>query len=329
MDVHGAIAGLAAAVEVRSAVVVEHQVPHHHGAAVAVDGSQDDMFHVVEQALLQVTTVVPGADAGLTEDELLLGSLLANIVELGLRAPVVVIGCTHHELRAGKAFAEGGVDVDGVIGLTVHIVVVVVVVEDVDLGLQPGLLEGTRHALHQRGFLFPGHVGGGAVAVVQGFVLRAHSIDGDALLLHGFDKADKVLGVGLAIVGIQMAVGPAVVGFHARQVVHLHPFRTGPGGGNHLHLRVDAQDLLQNRYHVVGLVALQGEVGNALLVAEGVFSAREVVAANRHPDVAGPVAVGVGESLAQEGLAGGGLHVEQIVAGGVGDGIAEAVDALA
>ena len=81
-DIHRSIAGGASAIQIGSAPSVEHQVPHHHGPAIAGSCGEHQIVHVSQQAGTQVAAVVPGAYAGFREDELLRGSLIVDVCQL-------------------------------------------------------------------------------------------------------------------------------------------------------------------------------------------------------------------------------------------------------
>ena len=178
------------------------------------------------------------------------------------------------------------------------------------------------------GFFLPRHIERGAVALVERFVLRAYRIDADAVLLHGLDEFHKIERVVVVAVGIEMAVGPVIVGLPRFQTFHLHPPRACPRRGDYLEAGIDGDDLTEHWYHIAELVAVQREMLQARLVAETVLGAREVAAADGDAGVTDTVAVGRGIGAAEEGLAVRRAHAKQVVATAVGDGEAEAVHRL-
>ena len=328
IDVDGTEAGLATTVEVGTHVGVEHEVPDDDGLAHAVDRTQGHILHIGHQAGSEVATVVPGADGALGEDQRLLGSLRIDVDELVACSAVVMIGCACHQFRAFVILAEGVVDLHRIVVLIAHVVVVVVVVEDVDLRLQAGTLEGTGHALHQLSLFGPRHVARGAVGMVQRLVLGSHSMDADAFALESLDELDEILGVGVVVQGAEVTIGPRVVGTHVGQIVDLHPLGGSPGAADDLEVGIDGKDLLEDGDHVVDLIVEEGEMLEALHVAQRILGARKVVAADRDAAVAHAVARSGREGARQEVVAVLGRHLQKVVARRIGDAVAESVNRL-
>ena len=213
-----------------------------------------------------------------------------DVGQFGIVASIVVVGSTHHQFRTLKLIAKRIVYLHGIVLLILHIIIVIVVVEEVYLGLQPVLLEGCGQFCHEGSLFLPRHVERGAVAGVEGLILRTDSIDVDALLLHGSDELHEILCIVLAIVGVQMSVCPGVMRLFAVDVCHLHPLRTSPGSSDDLHVRIDGKNLFQHRNHVLCLVCVKTEVLKSFFVTERIFCRREVIASDADTGIAHAIA---------------------------------------
>ena len=144
-------------------------------------------------------------------------------------------------------------------------------IEEVYLGADTILLEGRSQLGYEWRFLLPRHVERCAVGLVERLVLRRNGIDIDALLLHGSNELNEVLGIVLTIVRIQVTVGPRVERLLGVDIRNLHPFRTSPRSSDNLHVGIDSQNLLQNRDDILSLVAVETEVIESRLVAERIL----------------------------------------------------------
>ena len=129
---------------------------------------------------------------------------------------------------------------------------VAVVVEQEDVRSDSLLLELRAQTVPDEDLLVfraPGH--GGRVPRVQRLVLDGQGIDPDSLFPHFHDIPGQVA-------GIHVVAFPAQ--FRTTYVIFfLHPGRCGPGRGHHPDVRMDGQDLLHHRHHVLQVLR-QGEM---------------------------------------------------------------------
>ena len=130
-----------------------------------------------------------------------------------------------------------------------------------------------------------------------------------------------------------MTVGPRHVRLSGREVVHLHPLRTGPRRSDDLEVRIDGEDLLDDRNDVVFLITLQRKVLEQIIVgtfrvAERVLSAREVVASKGDAGIAHTVSIFRAVGLFEESLTVGGTHLQQVIARRIGECEAKSVHRL-
>ena len=147
--------------------------------------------------------------------------------------------------------------------------------------------------------------------------------------LHCLYELNEITRIGFVIFRTEPAAVPCV----AVGIRILHPDRTGPGRGHDFQVGIDGQDFLQNRNHIVQLVALEGEILNivalgALDVAQRIVPACEIAGSDTDADIRHAVAVGGRECAAQQRLAGSLRHLQQVIACRVGQRVAEAVDPL-
>ena len=150
---HDSEAGGAAARPVRTAVLVQHQVPQGNSLAVVLHGLEEDALEVVDEAGFEL--VVPGAYGCLGEVNLLLRSGGMYAAQGAHGAAVVVPGGTGYKPGCLRIV----VDIQRVVLLAGHIVVIVVVVEHQDFGVDAGLLEcRTEGCLDEVALLLPGHI---------------------------------------------------------------------------------------------------------------------------------------------------------------------------
>ena len=190
-----------------------------------------------------------------------------------------MIGCTYNKFLTLKfSIFIQLVDFGGIMQLTLLAVVIVIVIEKINLCREACLLEGGSHTLHEARLLVPWHIQRGTVAGVQRLILRTHRVDVDALGTHRLDKLDEVVGIGLVVTGREMAIGPTVMGREVAEAVDLHPPWTGPGSSDDFQVGIDGKNLLQHGYHIVGLVGIESEmleqvVLRSLLITERVFGA--------------------------------------------------------
>ena len=268
--------------------------------------------------------VIPGADGRFREPDALFGGRLVDLVQFGDAPAVVVPGGAGRILGGGRV----GVDVQWIVPLVGLVVVVVVVVEEHDLRLQAGLLESRADDLQEIALVFPGHVQGHRVAVVQGLVLERYAQHFIPPLLHFLDPLHEIVGIVGVIFRIQAAGGPAVERVSVPLDIHLHPARAAPRGADDLHGRVDLVDLVQDREQERLLALMDGEVRHPLLVAPGVLVHREVRAADADADQRGAGARRGAEQFGQELRTVFLAHFQEVVAGSLGDGEAEAVHRL-
>src|SRR5690606_24747057 len=173
-----------------------------------VDSAEGHLLHVIHQACSQVAAIVPRANGRFGKDQLLIGALLTDIQELLAVATVVVVGCPRHHGRDGFIV----VNLDGIIRLIGHVVVVVVVVEHVYFGAQTGTPQAGAKALFDESLLLlPSHKQGGRVAAVQRFVLRGHRVDGNAFSLQRLYPLYEIQAIVRIVVRVQVTAGPFVV----------------------------------------------------------------------------------------------------------------------
>ena len=175
--------------------------------------------------------------------------------------------------------------------------------------------------------MVPRHIERCRVAVVEGLVLGTHGVDGEAFGLHILDPLNEVGGIVLVVCGIEAAAGPLIVGSVAIDC-KFHPFGTGPGGGNDLHIGVDGVDLAQDGQQVALVELGELPILNAGGVAAGVLLEREVGAADGDADEGVVHTLHGIEHLAEEVGAVPLVHQKEVVAGGAGDGGAPTVDGL-
>ncbi len=247
-----------------------------------------------------------------------------DFIQLGDIAAVVVPGGAGRILGGGRI----GIDVQRVVPLVGLAVVVVVVVEQQDLRLQAGFLEGRTHDFQEVALVLPGHVQGHGVPVVQGFVLERdahHLVTAAFHLLHPHHEVLRIIRI---VLRIQAAGGPAVEGGAGTGDIHLHPARAAPRGADDLHGRIDLVDLVQDREQELLLALMDGKVRHPFLVAPGVLVHREVGAADAHADQRRAGALGGAEQLGEELRTVFLAHFQEVVAGSLGDGEAEAVHRL-
>ena len=64
ININSTIAGLASTIQVRSHLIVKHQIPYKHSLAILVYRSERHILHVRHQSFTQVTSVIPGSDTG-------------------------------------------------------------------------------------------------------------------------------------------------------------------------------------------------------------------------------------------------------------------------
>ena len=62
IDINSTIAGLASAIQVRSHLIVKHQIPYKHCLAILINSSERHILHICHQSFAQVTSVIPGSD---------------------------------------------------------------------------------------------------------------------------------------------------------------------------------------------------------------------------------------------------------------------------
>ena len=153
-------------------------------------------------------------------------------------------------------------------------------------------------------------------------------MDADAFALESLDELDEILGVGVVVQGAEVTIGPRVVGTHVGQIVDLHPLGWSPGAADDLEVGIDGKDLLEDGNHVVDLIVEEGEMLEALHVAQRILGARKVVAADRDAAVAHAVARSGREGARQEVVAVLGRHLQKVVARRIGDAVAESVNRL-
>ena len=247
-----------------------------------------------------------------------------DAVQRAHAAAVVVPG------GAGGIFRGSGVfeDVERIVDLRGDVVEIVVVVEEQDLGLEAGGGERRTDSVAQEvALLLPRHIQRHRIAPVQGLVLQGDRINGITPFFHFPDPEGEVIRIFLVADGIQTAGGPAVER-RAAVVVHLHPFRTAPRRSDDLDLRIDGEDLVEDREQILLVERMDGEIVEPLLVAPGKLVEREIGAADAHADQRRAQPLLAAEHFGQELLAVGFRHPEQIEATGLRDGETEALDRL-
>ena len=190
-----------------------------------------------------------------------------DLVQFGDAAAVVVPGGAGRILRGSRI----GVDIQRIVPLVGLVVVVVVVVEQHDLRLQAGLLESRTDDLQEIALVFPGHVQGHRIAVVQGLVLERDAQHFISPLLHLLDPLHEIVGIVGVVFRVQASGGPAVERVSVPLDIHLHPARAAPRGADDLHVGVDLVDLVQDREQERLLTLVDGEVRHPLLVTPGVL----------------------------------------------------------
>ena len=325
VDGHGAVAGAAAARTVGLALVVQHHVPQGDALAVALQGTQDNLAEILAELLAEtVVRIIPGADGRLREPDALLGGRLVDLVQFR-DAPAVVVPGGAGRILGGRRV---GVDVQRIAPLGRLVVVVVVVVEQQDLRLEAGLLEGRAHDFQEIALVLPGHIQGHRVAVVQGLVLERDAHHPIPPLLHFLHPLDEIVGIVGVVLRIQAAGSPAVERVSFPLDIHLHPARAAPRGADDLHGGVDPVDLVQDREQELLLALVDGEVRHPLLVAPGVLVHREVRAADADADQRRTGARGGAEEFRQKLRPVFLAHLQEVVAGSLGDGETETVDSL-
>ena len=201
-------------------------------------------------------------------------------------------------------------------------------IEKINLGCDTILLERRSEFGYECSLFLPRHVERSTVGLVKRLVLWTNSIDIDALLLHGSDELYEVLGIVLAIVGIQVTVGPRIKRFLGFDISNLHPLRTSPWSSNNLYIRIDCQNFLKYWDNILCLIAIQTEVIKSGLIAQRVFSRREVVATDTDAGIAHTVAFGFRVGLLQESCTILGRHLKQVITCRICDGKSKTVHCL-
>ena len=270
--------GAASAGPVRLSLAVQHHVPQRYALSPAGKRSKEDIPEIVHQAA--VKRIVPCADGRFREKDFLFRVFGMNPVQGGNAAAVVVPGGTGYVL-CGIGILK---DTDGIVLLVRYIVEVVVVVEKEHLGLEPGLFEsGTYGLFDEIPLLLPGHVQGHGIATVQGLVLQGNRIHRESPSFHLLYPLHKVIRIVGVILWIEAAAGPGGVGaFHI--VRHLHPAGAAPGGADYFHVRIDFENLLQDREEPFLVQRMHGEVFHARGVAPGELVHGEVRPAYAYAD---------------------------------------------
>src|SRR5690606_9713840 len=135
IDIDSAIAGLTAALAVRSAFRIQHKIPHDNGSAPIVNRSQAHLLHVVQKPDSQILPIIPRSDRRFREYYFFFGGSSVYIEEFFLIPSVVVIGSPSKEVRSFWI----GIDFKRIVLLAGNIVVVIIMIEGVDFSLQSGL----------------------------------------------------------------------------------------------------------------------------------------------------------------------------------------------
>ena len=98
IDINSTIAGLASTIQVRSHLIVKHQIPYKHSLAILVYRSERHILHIRHQSFTQVTSVIPGSDTGFREYQFLVRTLVVNISQLAVVAAIIMISSTYNQL---------------------------------------------------------------------------------------------------------------------------------------------------------------------------------------------------------------------------------------
>ncbi len=272
--------------------------------------------------------IVPRTDRCLGEIEVLLGGFLVDILQLGGVSTIVMVSGTVNVLRGIGI----GVYLERILLLVGLAVVVVVVVEANDFGLQTGSTEsGSEGGLDEITLLLPRHIEGHRVAPVERLVLHRHAGGADALCLKSLYPFNEIGGVVLIVVGVEVTAHPTCVRTFLVDVVHLHPARATPRRTHHFEVGIDSQYLLEHRDDVVFLVRLESKVLYALGVATSIVvvaAGVEVAASDRYAHVTVAHTVLHTECLAEQFGAVGLRHLHEVVRCGSRDGSPEAVEVL-
>ncbi|MNI60900.1 hypothetical protein D3C73_1161410 [compost metagenome] len=79
VNINRAITGLAATFPIRPFIGIQHQVPNNNTFAPVIDCSQCYLAHVLHQAFVKITSIIPFSDGGLGKDQFFVRTLVMNI----------------------------------------------------------------------------------------------------------------------------------------------------------------------------------------------------------------------------------------------------------
>ena len=101
-----------------------------------IQGFDTKLLHIFSKTALKVATIVPGTYGAFCKDEFFIRVLIMNIVQFIGISTIVMVGSPCNVLRGFSIF----IDMQRVLLLRRHIIIVVVMVEKVDFNLSKAFI---------------------------------------------------------------------------------------------------------------------------------------------------------------------------------------------